>query len=62
MRISPGKDKREREVVLTTEGAKMLAQAVPIWQDVQTRLTTTMGKARVTDLLSGLRAAVDAVK
>ena len=62
VRISPGKDKREREVTLTTEGAKMLAQAVPMWKDVQARLTTNMGKDRVTDLLSGLRSAVAAVK
>jgi DNA-binding MarR family transcriptional regulator len=62
VRINPGKDKREREVTLTTEGTKMLAQAVPIWKDVQARLTANMGKDRVTALLTGLRAAVDAVK
>lgn len=62
VRINPGKDKREREVTLTTEGAKMLAQAVPVWKNVQARLTTNMGQTSVTALLSGLRAAVAAVK
>ena len=62
LRITPGKDKREREVTLTTEGARTLAQAVPIWKDVQARLTTNMGQDRVTELLRGLRSAVDAVR
>lgn len=58
LRITPGKDRREREVALTDRGRLALAQAFPLWKDVQSRVANRLGHERFERLLSDLRATV----
>lgn len=58
IRIAPGKDRREREVVLTDRGRLALAQAFPLWKHVQSRVANRLGRERFERLLSDLRATV----
>ena len=54
-----GEDQRERRVRLTTKGSKVLARAVPHWQDAQAELRSTLGSENWTSLFRGLRSLAE---
>lgn len=58
VRIVPGDDRREREVSLTDRGRAALAQAYPMWKDVQAQVAQRLGRERFRRLLSDLRTTV----
>lgn len=58
IRVAPGQDRREREVTLTDRGRAALAQAYPLWKDVQAQVAEGLGAERFRRLLSDLRATV----
>ena len=58
VRIVPGDDRREREVSLTDRGRAALAQAYPMWKDVQAQVAQRLGRERFRRVLSDLAATV----
>ncbi|MEA3509207.1 MAG: MarR family winged helix-turn-helix transcriptional regulator [candidate division NC10 bacterium] len=58
VRVTPGRDRREREVTLTDRGRTALAQAYPFWKGVQAQVAQGLGPERFRRLLSDLRATV----
>jgi DNA-binding MarR family transcriptional regulator len=57
--IEPGKDRRERQVIVTTHGQQVLAKAIPLWERLQTRFAERFGPERLQQFfgdLSELRA------
>ena len=58
IRITPGHDRREREVTLTDRGGAALAQAYPFWKKIQAQVTQRLGPDRYRRLLSDLRATL----
>lgn len=58
IRFSQGQDRREREVTLTDRGRLALAQAFPLWKDIQGQVAQRLGGERFQRLLSDLRATV----
>ena len=58
VRIVPGDDRREREVSLTDRGRAALAQAYPMWKDVQAQVAQRLGRERFRRMLSDLRDTV----
>jgi DNA-binding MarR family transcriptional regulator len=58
VRITAGEDRREREVTLTDRGRAALAQAYPLWKDVQSQVAQGLGPERFRRLLSDLRDTV----
>ena len=50
-----GTDRRRRLIELTSKGERILTDAVPLWQDVQTRVADTLGQNRWARLLGDLR-------
>ncbi|MFQ5960454.1 MAG: MarR family winged helix-turn-helix transcriptional regulator [Candidatus Methylomirabilales bacterium] len=58
IRISPGQDRREREVTLTDQGRAALVRAYPFWKDMQAQVTRRLGPERFRRLLSDLRTTV----
>ncbi len=55
--VSRGHDRRKREVRLTENGVRILAQALPLWKQVQQEFIEYMGPERFDALLSELRYA-----
>lgn len=41
----PGKDRRERHLQLTRKGRKQLERALPLWEEVQSRLQKSLGQS-----------------
>ena len=62
LRTRAGEDRRERIVMLTDRGKKVLARAVPLWKAAQGRMVRDLGKRRLARLLADLKAAVGAVR
>lgn len=61
--ITPGSsDRRRRDVALTRQGARALADAYPLWQGAQEIVSENLGAKRLKTLISGLAATVDAVR
>ncbi|HZX61239.1 MAG TPA: MarR family winged helix-turn-helix transcriptional regulator [Candidatus Methylomirabilis sp.] len=60
--VSRGGDRREREVALTGRGRAALAQAYPLWKEVQDRVARDVGRERLEGLLSDLAAVVEATR
>ncbi len=58
VRIAPGEDRREREVTLTDRGRAALAQAYPMWKDVQAQVAQRLGRERFRRMLSDLGETV----
>ena len=58
VRIVPGEDRREREVSLTDRGRAALAQAYPMWKDVQAQVAQRLGRERFRRMLSDLGETV----
>jgi DNA-binding MarR family transcriptional regulator len=55
--ISPGKDRRRRLVTLTPSGQRLLEQAIPLWERVQTNLLEHYGQQHWQTLLTLLAEA-----
>ena len=51
-------DRRQRPIALTSGGRDTLAQALPLWREVQVRMAAGLGHARWTGLLGDLNEAV----
>lgn len=60
VRVEPGEDRRTRLVWLTEAGEATLAEARPLWRDVQARVVESFGVDRYRALLGELAALVDA--
>ena len=58
VRISAGKDRREREIAVTSAGEELLTRAYPLWQRAQTKMVNMLGQHRLNRLLSDLSAVV----
>jgi DNA-binding MarR family transcriptional regulator len=50
-----GKDRRRRLIALTSKGKRVLTKAVPLWQEVQSRVADTLGQNRWSRLLGDLQ-------
>lgn len=50
--INPGEDRRTKWVSLTAEGKTLLAEAMPLWEQVQAELMPHFGKQKWQTLLS----------
>lgn len=63
LRIMPGKDDaREREVTLTGQGQEVLAEALPLWKNVQQQVEKELGSSRTHRLLRDLTETVGVVQ
>jgi len=60
--IRPGKDRREREVILTAAGLRVLATAIPLWEEAQNRVRQGLGEERMHNLLGGLSEMIALAK
>ncbi|MBL3529594.1 MAG: winged helix-turn-helix transcriptional regulator [gamma proteobacterium endosymbiont of Lamellibrachia anaximandri] len=59
--VVPGKnDKRSREVSLTNKGLEHLEEALPLWQEAQSRIEQALGSLRLDRMLDDLTAVVSA--
>ena len=56
IRISPGKDRRTREVSLTDRGREAVAKAMPLWDKLQAQVTDGLGPQWLDSLHSTLLA------
>ena len=56
--ITSGRDKRVREIVLTTRGKETLARAVPLWREAEAALCERLGPQRQQALLSHAAAVI----
>ena len=52
--IEPGKDQRTRLVALTQAGANLLLKALPVWEEAQGQVESSLGEARFRSLLAQL--------
>ena len=62
IRVSRGGDRREREVAVTSRGRAALAQAYPLWKEVQDRVARDVGQERLEGLLSDLATVIGATR
>ena len=58
--FSPGQDRRERTVQTTSKGRQALAIAIPLWEQAQNTLTTTLGQEQI-DAFITLLSTLEAV-
>ena len=58
LEVIDGVDRRQRPIALTSRGRDTLAQALPSWREVQTRMAEGLGHTRWTGLLGDLNEAV----
>ena len=58
IRVEEGEDHRMRVVTLTEEGERILAQALPLWQQAQSQVLDQLGPQHVEALLTELALAV----
>jgi len=59
LRIRSGKDRREREVLITRRGQVVLAKGYPLWKKAQEKVVKGLGQERVSRLLKDLTAVVN---
>ncbi len=57
VRVTPGQDRREREVRLSPAGEHALAKALPLWKKVQEKVATELGQDRLIRILKDLSTA-----
>ncbi|MDH3701139.1 MAG: MarR family winged helix-turn-helix transcriptional regulator [Alphaproteobacteria bacterium] len=62
IRVTQEKDARVRRISLTDHGNRVLNDALPRWQDAQSRLVGTLGQDRWSGLLDDLAATVVALQ
>ena len=58
LRILPGQTRRERTAALTEAGRRLLADALPIWEQVQGRFVGALDRESWAALTTGLREVV----
>ena len=58
LEVVDGADRRQRPIALTSRGRDTLAQALPLWREVQARMAEGLGHTRWTGLLGDLNEAV----
>lgn len=58
LEVVDGEDRRQRPITLTSKGRDTLAQAMPLWRDVQTRMAEDLGHARWTGMLGDLNEVI----
>jgi DNA-binding MarR family transcriptional regulator len=56
--IAFGRDRRTRIVTITAQGNAALAEALPLWQKVQTRVVDALGERRWSTMLRDLSETV----
>ncbi len=59
LEVIDGPDRRRRPIAITAKGRDVLAQALPLWREVQQRLAFGLGRSRWWGLLGDLRGAVE---
>ena len=59
LEVINGPDRRRRPIAITTKGRSVLVRALPLWQEVQTRLAFGLGRTRWRGLLGDLRDTVE---
>jgi DNA-binding MarR family transcriptional regulator len=59
--IGREKDERIRLVSITGPGRSIMAEAMPLWRDVQGRVAGKLGQTRLTGLIDDLNALVEVV-
>jgi DNA-binding MarR family transcriptional regulator len=62
LRILPGQTRRERTATLTEPGRRLLADALPLWEQVQGRFVGALGPQAWAALTAGLRQVVPTVR
>jgi DNA-binding MarR family transcriptional regulator len=60
--FTPTRDKRERQVALTSEGRRRLSIARPEWKKAQTELRTTMTEAQWTRMFKAFKTVTQAAQ
>ncbi len=58
IRVQEGEDRRVRHVTLRPRGHEILTKAIPLWREVQDRITAGLGEDRLRQLVSNLNATV----
>ena len=56
LQLSEARDLRAREVSLTDAGERRIAQALPLWEQVQQELNLQLGEGRRAELMQLLEA------
>lgn len=59
LEVAEGADRRHKPIAITARGRDALAQALPLWREVQGRMAEGLGNARWSQLVRDLGAAVD---
>jgi DNA-binding MarR family transcriptional regulator len=62
IKITPGEDRREREVILTAAGMEVLAKAIPLWEAAQERVRQGLGEEKMRNLLCDLSEMISLAK
>jgi DNA-binding MarR family transcriptional regulator len=52
--VTPGKDQRTRLVTLTQSGTDTLLKALPVWEEAQSHVVSSLGEERFLTLLDQL--------
>lgn len=60
--IRRGEDRRVRIVSLTPEGREALAEAIPLWREMQKQVRRRLGGDRLEGLLADLNALVETLR
>ncbi len=60
--IKTGSDKRARLINTTDLGKEVLSKALPIWNETQERIKTTLGMENWTLMISNLKGLVENLK
>lgn len=55
-------DQRVRKIQLTMEGSRVLNEALPLWQQIQSRVVDRLGKDRWAQFLEDLAITVEVIK
>ena len=58
IRIQPGKDMRERAVILTELGLEKVTEVFPLWEEAQAQVKKRLGQKDLDTLFTGLSALV----
>lgn len=54
VRLTPGEDRRTRNVTLTEKGDEVLERAYPLWQEAQAKVLEVLGSKKLEALVSEL--------
>ena len=57
--VVEGADRRHKPIAVTDQGRRALAEAMPLWREIQGRMAEGLGSARWAHLIRDLGAAVD---